>query len=263
MNMDLKLVLEAILFSSQKALNSNELRDVLRTAAKMAEETGQDAEVVKSYKALAKTEESTIIELLEALSQEHEEAQRSYRLTCVAGSWKFVSMPAYAPWLMALIGKRPRPPKLTPTALETLAIVAYRQPLTRSQIEQIRGVSVDGAMQKLLERGLVEQAGKLNSPGRPGLYVTTDLFLDYFGLKDLQGLPDAEELLRIPMDKPEGLATIDEGLATAPESELRPEVDADEVLAEPGATEPTEPTEADEAPYESPDLDDNNNITNA
>jgi segregation and condensation protein B len=105
--------------------------------------------------------------------------------------------------------------------LETLAIIAYRQPLTRTEIEQVRGVAVDGVMQTLLERGLVEQTGRAEVPGRPMQYSTTALFLEYFGLKGLEDLPAADELRRLPMHKPEGLLTVDPGLATAPPEQLQ------------------------------------------
>ena len=83
-------------------------------------------------------------------------------------------------------------------ALETLAIVAYREPITRAEIEQIRGVNVDATMQTLMERGLVEAVGRANVVGRPPTYGTTALFLEYFGLSSLEGLPAADELRRMP-----------------------------------------------------------------
>ena len=111
--------------------------------------------------------EDELTAALEELAREHEEAQRSYRLACVAGSWQFVTQPEYAPWLKALVGHKARPPRLSQPALETLAIIAYRQPITRAEIEQVRGVSVDGVMQTLLERGLVEQVGRAEVVGPP------------------------------------------------------------------------------------------------
>src|SRR3989440_6005232 len=113
-----------------------------------------------------------------------------------------------------------RPPRLSQPALETLAIIAYRQPLTRAEIEQVRGVTVDGVMQTLLERGLVEALGRAEVVGRPMTYGTTGLFLEYFGLRSLEELPAADELRRIPVQKPEGLATVEPGLATAPPEQL-------------------------------------------
>jgi segregation and condensation protein B len=211
--MELKSILEAILFSAQKPLSPAELRAVLAEAAEHAE--------VESAKAFKKVKLDELNAALEQLAREHEAASRSYRLVCVAGSWQFVSHPEYAPWLRALVGEKIRPPRLSHPALETLAIIAYRQPLTRAQIEQIRGVSVDGVMQTLLERGLIEQVGRAEVIGHPMTYGTTRLFLEYFGLRSLAELPAAEELRRVPVEKPESLLTVEPGLATAPPERLK------------------------------------------
>ena len=138
----------------------------------------------------------------------------------MAGSWQFVTQPEYAPWLKALVGHRLRPPRLSQPALETLAIIAYRQPITRAEIEQVRGVSVDGVMQTLVERGLVEQVGRAEVVGRPMTYGTTALFLEYFGLRSLEDLPAADELRRVVVQKPESLVTAEPGLATVPPEQL-------------------------------------------
>jgi segregation and condensation protein B len=118
------------------------------------------------------------------------------------------------------VGVKARPTRLSQPALETLAIIAYRQPITRAEVEQVRGVAVDAVMQTLLERGLVEQTGRAEVVGRPMTYGTTPLFLEYFGLRGLEDLPAADELRRIPVTKPETLATADPGLATAPPDQL-------------------------------------------
>jgi segregation and condensation protein B len=131
--------------------------------------------------------------------------------------------------LKALVGAKNRPSRLSQPALETLAIVAYRQPLTRSEIEQIRGVSVDGVIQTLLERGLIEQTGRAEIVGRPMTFGTTPLFLEYFGLRSLEELPAADELRRIPVTKPEGLLTAEPGLATAPPEQLKLEAPGESV----------------------------------
>jgi segregation and condensation protein B len=212
--MDLKFILESLLFSAQKPLSPAELRDLFATAA-----AAEDADA--TVKGLKKTREADIVAALEALAQEHETAARSYRLVCVAGSWQFVTQPEFAPWLKALVGVKARPSRLSQPALETLAIIAYRQPMTRAEIEQIRGVSVDGTMQTLLERGLVEQTGRAEVVGRPALYGTTSTFLEYLGLKSLEDLPAADELRRIPIEKPEAPLTADPGLATAAPEELK------------------------------------------
>jgi len=211
--MDLKSILEAVLFSAQKPLSPAELRAVLAEAGEHAE--------VESAKAFKRVKLDDLNAALEQLVQEHEAARRSYRLVCVAGSWQFVSQPEYAPWLRALVGEKIRPPRLSHPALETLAIIAYRQPLTRAQIEQVRGVSVDGVMQTLLERGLVEQIGRAEVIGHPMTYGTTKLFLEYFGLRSLEELPAADELRRVPVEKPESLLTVEPGLATAPPERLK------------------------------------------
>jgi len=231
--MELKFILESILFSAQQPLSPKELRDLLGTAAEHDEEG-----TAKPFK---KTSADAIATALEELAREHNDAARSYRLVCVAGSWQFASEPDYAPWIKALVGHRNRPARLSQPALETLAIIAYRQPLTRTEIEQVRGVAVDGVMQTLLERGLVEQTGRAEIPGRPMQYGTTSAFLEYFGLKGLEDLPAADELRRIPVQKPESLLTVDPGLATAPPEQLQmqeqpaPEPPKDQPQSQPSA----------------------------
>lgn len=214
--MDLKFILESILFSAQKPLSVKEIREVLANAA---EQEDADATV----KGLKKTKEEDVIAALEQLAKDHEEAKRSYRLACVAGAWQFVSQPEFAPWLKALVGVKARPPRLSQAALETLAIIAYRQPITRAEVEQIRGVNVDGTMQTLTERGLVESVGRAEVVGRPTLYGTTAMFLEYFGLRALEDLPAADELRKIVVEKPPAPLTVDPGLATAPPEGLQKE----------------------------------------
>jgi segregation and condensation protein B len=158
---------------------------------------------------------------LEQLAREHETAARSYRLACVAGSWQFVTQPEFGPWLRALVGVKARPPRLSLPALETLAIISYRQPITRAEIEQIRGVNVDATMQTLMERGLVEAVGRAEVVGRPPTYGTTALFLEYFGLRGLEDLPAADELRRIVIERPPAPVTAEPGLATTPPEQLQ------------------------------------------
>ncbi len=238
--MELKLILESILFSAQKPMSSKELRDLLATAG--APEGSEEA------KPFRKTKDEDVLAALDQLQKEHEAAQRSYRLACVAGAWQFVTQPEYAPWLVALVGQKNRPTRLSQPGLETLAIIAYRQPITRAEIEQVRGVAVDGVMQTLLERGLVENVGRAEVVGRPMMYGTTAFFLQYFGLASLNSLPDAEELRRIPVVKPEALLTVDPGLATAPPAEL-PLVEVDKLTA---GEQQNAASPAAEAPAEAP-----------
>jgi segregation and condensation protein B len=211
--MELKFILESILFSAQEPLSPKELRELLASAA-------EHDDAAKPFK---KTSLDNITAALEQLAQEHQQAQRSYRLACVAGAWQFVTQPEFGPWLRALVGQKNRPTRLSQPALETLAIIAYRQPVTRAEIEQVRGVSVDGVMQTLLERAVIESVGRAEVPGHPMTYGTTKLFLEYFGLRSLDDLPAADELRRFVVTKPDSLLTVDPGLATTPPEMLKEE----------------------------------------
>lgn len=204
--MDLKFVIESLLFTAQKPLSVREIREILALAADKGEE-----DAVKPFKKLKDPE---IENALTELEKDHAQSGRSYYLACVAGSWQFVTRPEYMPWLRTLFGVKTRPPRLSQPALETLAIVAYRQPLTRAEIEQIRGVAVDGVVATLLERGLIENAGRAEVIGRPMTYTTTALFLEYFGLRNLEELPAADELRRIPVQRPEALVTAESAPAS-------------------------------------------------
>ena len=248
--MELKLILESILFSAQKPLSLAELRSCMKEAPEHVEEA--------LPKELAAPKVSAMEEALALLQQDYDSLGRSYRLACVAGSWQFVSIPEYAPWVKALVGHRPRPPRLSQAALETLAIIAYRQPLTRAEGEQIRGVAIDGVLKMLLERGLVEQAGRAKVLGRPMTFRTTELFLEYFGLKDLEDLPAADELRRIPVETPPALTSEDEESPAEPELSLT--ATDDEPIPHQGEAQEAESSEdmeegVQEDPEESEDTD--------
>jgi segregation and condensation protein B len=233
--MELKFILESLLFSAQKPLSVKELRDVLASAAEH-----EDADA--TAKSLAKSRDGDLTAALEQLALEHETAARSYRLACVAGSWQFVTQPEFSQWLRALVGVKLRPSRLSQPALETLAIIAYRQPITRAEVEQIRGVNVDGTMQTIMERGLVESVGRAEVVGRPNTYGTTALFLEYFGLRGLEDLPAADELRRIPVEKPPAPVTADPGLATAAPEQLKLQKSEDGIKSEEISGESTNPT---------------------
>ena len=223
--MELKEILESIVFSAQKPMSIGELRAVLRdTPEKLPDEKHTSEFATATARAVEKA--------LEELVVEHDNANRSYRLACVGGNWQFVTRPDFAPWLQVLVGAKPRPPKLSQPALETLAIVAYRQPITRAEMEQIRGVAVDGVVATLVERELIEIKGEAEAPGRPKLYGTTQFFLEHFGLKSLQELPAAEELRRIQVElataaKPEDGDQSQLDFGAAPEEESQGESPAE------------------------------------
>jgi segregation and condensation protein B len=182
--MNLSQVIEALLFSAQKPLTSRELAAAIKSAG------GEDELMPNEF---AKATEAHVAAALEQLKIEYVQQGRAFQLAEKAEGWQLVSDPAYAPWVRQLFPAI-KPARLTPPSLETLAIVAYRQPITRADIEAVRGVAVDGVLQNLMERGLVKIAGRAEVPGRPLLYETTQFFLEHFGLRDLDELPNAEEL---------------------------------------------------------------------
>jgi segregation and condensation protein B len=184
--MTLSQVVEALLFSAQKPLSARELVSAIKGA-------GDADELIPNE--FSKATEAQVAAALEQLKIEYIGQGRAFQLVEKAEGWQLVSDPAYAPWVRQLF-PAVKPARLTPPSLETLAIVAYRQPITRADVEAVRGVAVDGVLQSLMERGLVKIAGRAEVPGRPLLYETTQFFLEHFGLRDLDELPNAEELRR-------------------------------------------------------------------
>jgi segregation and condensation protein B len=182
--MSLTQVIEALLFAAQKPLTARELAAAIKGA-------GSDDDLLPNE--FAKTTEPQVAAALEQLKIEYVQQSRAFQLAERADGWQLVSDPAYASWVRQLFPAA-KPARLTPPSLETLAIVAYRQPITRADIEAVRGVAVDGVLQNLMERGLVKIAGRAEVPGRPLLYETTQFFLEHFGLRNLDELPNAEEL---------------------------------------------------------------------
>ena len=159
----------------------------------------------------AKAKEAEIAAALEKLKIEYIESARAFQLMEKADGWQLATDPAYAQWVQQLF-PAPKAARMSAPALETLAIIAYRQPITRADVEAVRGVAVDGVLQNLMERGLVKIAGRADVPGRPLLYETTQFFLDHFGLRNLSELPNAEELKRrhlptAPKPQPEPTTT--------------------------------------------------------
>jgi len=138
------------------------------------------------------TEKKEIVTLLEELVRQYEVRGGGICLAEVAGGYQFRTRQDLAPWIRKL--KAARPAMLSPAALETLAVVAYRQPLVKSEIDRIRGVDASGALKGLLEKKLVRIVGRKDVPGKPIIYGTTKKFLEVFNLKDLSELPTLREL---------------------------------------------------------------------
>jgi len=182
--MNFAQVVEALLFAAQKPLTARELTAAIKGA-------GRDDDLMPNE--FAKTTESQVAAALEQLKIEYIQQSHAFQLAEKADGWQMVSDPAYASWVRQLFPAM-KPARLTPPSLETLAIIAYRQPITRADIEAVRGVAVDGVLQNLMERALVKISGRADVPGRPLLYETTQFFLEHFGLRNLEELPNAEEL---------------------------------------------------------------------
>ncbi len=134
-----------------------------------------------------------IREAMDAISLELQAADREVVLVEGHAGWRLVTHPRYARWVR-LLRNEPPPVRLTPSAIETLAVIAYRQPATRAEIEQIRGVSAEAGLTKLLERDLIYVVGRADLPGRPIQYGTTDAFLEFVGIKSLDELPASDVL---------------------------------------------------------------------
>jgi segregation and condensation protein B len=166
---NLKAIVESLLFASDTPLGTDKIKSVLETADRKA-----------------------ISEALTSLAEEYESGKRGFFLTEVAGGFQLRTRPEYRQWIRRL--RETRPTRLSRAALETLAIIAYKQPVLRSDIEYLRGVDCGGTLRTLLERRLIRVLGRKDLPGRPMIYGTTKRFLELFDLKDLTGLPTLKDL---------------------------------------------------------------------
>ena len=204
-----------------------------------------DFELEPELEHLRETKPTEIEAAIEHLDELYTETGRSLTLTEGSHGWRIVTRPEFGDWVRAL-NPELKPERLSPPALETLAIIAYRQPITKAAIEAVRGVSVDGVLQKIIDRGLIKIGGRADLPGKPLLYETSDTFLEYFGIKDLDSLPNSAELKQVALPSPEDVAqeeqlTLDKAArkqeeGEANEAEPAPEQDSE---AEP-AGDPSE-----------------------
>jgi segregation and condensation protein B len=177
-------IIEALLFSAQKPLGVTEIAAAIKGAG------GEDELVLNQF---AKVRDAEVAAALQQLKIDYIQQGRAFQLVEKADGWQLVTDPAYGSWVRQLF-PGPKPARLSAPALETLAIIAYRQPITRADVEAVRGVTIDSVLQTLMERGLVKISGRAEIPGRPLLYETTQFFLEHFGLRNLDELPNAEEL---------------------------------------------------------------------
>ncbi len=205
MHKSLKLIVEALLFASDKPLSAREIHSSL-----------PDANLAE------------IKEALEALKTEYEELGRSFSLKNIANGYQFRSHSEYGPHILRMLQTSPN--RLSRAALETLAIIAYKQPILRQEVERYRGVDVGGIMRMLGEKGLVKIVGRRELPGRPLIYGTTKKFLEVFDLKNLEALPKLKEIEDLGTEEhepatiektppPPGEAASQPGEATPPETD--------------------------------------------
>jgi len=143
-------------------------------------------------KALLNVDPEVIVKAVDRLNREYWETGRAFLIVEVAGGFQMATRSQFAPWVRKLSGRSEA--RLSKAALEVLAIIAYRQPVTRQEVEAIRGVSSGGVLAGLLQRGLIRITGRSDAPGRPLLYGTTRKFLQTFGLRSLEELPKPEEI---------------------------------------------------------------------
>ena len=203
--MTLPRVIEALLFSAEKPISTKEIVDALHRAGAEDEFTPNEFSNVLPAEVAA---------AIEQLRVGYIQQQHGFQLLEKAEGWQLATDPAYARWVRELF-PAPRPARLSAPALETLAIIAYRQPITRADVEAVRGVTIDGVLQTLMERGLVKISGRAEIPGRPLLYETTEFFLDHFGLRNLDELPNVTELRTRHLPAAPRLAPVQEASAPA------------------------------------------------
>lgn len=154
---------------------------------------GDDGITLEEASYILELERSAVRQLLDELKKRLEDENSGLELLLTASHYKLVTKASLKSYIEKY-AVSPYSSQLSQASLETLAIIAYKQPVTRVDIESIRGVQSSGSIQKLLLRDLIEEAGRLDSPGRPKLYKTTAYFMDYFGLESLDALPDASDL---------------------------------------------------------------------
>jgi len=208
--MQLSAIVEALLIASQNPLASEELARLVRARVAEAEdvkvrESDEGKEVVPLpdwLLALAATSSEQIAQAIGQLNQTYQETGRAFTVLERPKGWKLYTKVEYGDFVRQLFPGR-KPERMSGPAMETLAIIAYRQPITKAAIESVRGVACDGMIQKLLDRDLIRIGGRAELPGRPLLYETTDLFFEHFGIRSIDDLPNASELRKIKLPDPE------------------------------------------------------------
>jgi segregation and condensation protein B len=220
---DLKNIIESLLFVADEPLTIERLKQIIPGA-----------------------ETRAIREALDELAIDYETRQGGFYLNPVAGGYQIRTRPEYKEWIKRLL--QPKPQRLSKAALETLAIIAYKQPAIRADVEQLRGVDCGGVLRVLLERKFIRVLGRKEIPGRPLIYATTKRFLEVFGLKNLKDLPTPKEIEEFGNSLSEDMT--ESGSEDQVEAEMAAENPAEETDA-PAEEPELEPTAENQAPVQS------------
>ncbi len=212
--MQLSAIVEALLIASQNPLPSEEIARLVRARVAEAEdvklrETDEGKEIPalpEWLTALAATSAENVAAAIAELNQSYEQNHRAFTVIERPKGWKVFTRMEYGEFVRQLFPGR-KPERMSGPAMETLAIIAYRQPITKAAIEAVRGVACDGMIQKLLDRDLIRIGGRAELPGRPLLYETTDLFFEHFGIRSIDDLPNASELRKVKLPEPQETPT--------------------------------------------------------
>jgi segregation and condensation protein B len=212
--MQLSAIVEALLIASQNPLPSEEIARLVRgrvaeaedVRVRETEEGKTPAELPDWLSGLAATSTEMVGEAIAELNQSYQETDRAFTLIERPKGWKLYTRVEYGDFVRQLFPGR-KPERMSGPAMETLAIIAYRQPITKAAIEAVRGVACDGMIQKLLDRDLIRIGGRAELPGRPLLYETTDLFFEHFGIRSIDDLPNATELRKVKLPEAKEAAT--------------------------------------------------------
>ncbi len=220
--MQLSAIVEALLIASQNPLPSEEIARLVRARVAEAEDSRareieegalSPKELPDWLVALAATSAEQITQAVSELNETYEQSGRAFTLVERPKGWKLYTRVEHGDFVRQLFPGR-KPERMSGPAMETLAIIAYRQPITKAAIEAVRGVACDGMIQKLLDRDLIRIGGRAELPGRPLLYETTDLFFEHFGIRSIDDLPNASELRKVKLPDPETAAAAKEQSAS-------------------------------------------------
>lgn len=211
--MQLSAIVESLLIASQNPLSSEELARFVRARVAEAEDVrareleeaqeGMEPDALPEWlTGLGGVSAEQVDGEIAGLNQFYQESGRAFTILERPKGWKLYTRAEYGDFVRQLFPGR-KPERMSGPAMETLAIIAYRQPVTKAAIEAVRGVACDGMIQKLLDRDLIRIGGRADLPGRPLLYETTDLFFEHFGIRSIDDLPNAGELRRMKLPEPQ------------------------------------------------------------